>query len=253
MGFTVITGGIGCGKTTLIHSLLGTLNDDVTVGLVSNVREDSGELLNWVLMAFNQPIADMSYPLLYQKFENFVKSEFGAGRRVVLIIDEAQNLGLKTLEELRLLFNINTSKEQLLQLILVGQPELRRQLQSPELVQFTQRISSDFHLEPLPDTEVKNYIMQRIAIAGGERALFSDEACQLIAEASQGIPRTINVLCDRCLTYAFALSAPLVSVTTVQQVLHDKEKYGIFQTGTGELPQDRLRAVPAPHAVNEAH
>lgn len=243
MGFTVITGEVGCGKTTMINHLIDTIEDDVTVGVVSNTREDSGELLNWVLLAFDQPLSDVSYPMLFQQFSNFIKSEYKSGRRVILIIDEAQNLGIKTLEELRLLFNVNPSNAQILQLVLVGQPELKTQLRTPELRQFAQRISSDFHLKALKEEEVSEYILQRIKVAGGESTLFSEEACKLIASESRGIPRVINILCETSLVYAFALSAPLVSKTTVKRVISDRAEFGVFSSDTQDDTRDRLKTV----------
>lgn len=249
MGFTVITGEVGCGKTTLVNQLLTTIDEDVTCGIVSNTREDSGELLNWVLLAFDQPLEDTPYPLLYQQFKNFVNSEHAAGRRVVLIIDEAQNLDVRTLEELRLLFNINPSHTQLLQLVLVGQPELKVKLQAPELRQFAQRISSDFHLKALDEEYVKEYMNQRLTISGSKVFLFSDEACKLIAHHSGGIPRLINILCETSLVYSFAVSAPLVSKTMVERVINDKAEFGIFGSEAEsveepvENPKDRLRSV----------
>lgn len=243
VGFTIITGDVGCGKTTLIHHLLNRLDDNLTVGLVSNTRENSGELLNWVLLALDQPISDLSYPLLYQQFKNFVTEEFAQGRRVVLIIDEAQNLGLETLEELRLLFNINTQKEQLLQLILVGQPQLKQKLQRPELTQFAQRVSSDFHLGPLPHSEVTPYINQRLSVAGSEYFLFSEDACDRIATVSRGVPRVINILCDTALIYAYSTGASMVSIDIINKVIFDKAEYGIFSVDDPERTRDRLKPV----------
>lgn len=243
VGFTVITGDVGCGKTTLIHHLLNRISGDTTIGLVSNTRANSGELLNWVLLAFDQPLSDLSYPMLYQQFRNFVNDEFAHGRRVALIIDEAQNLGLETLEELRLLFNLNTQKEQLLQIILVGQPQLKQQLLRPELTQFAQRVSSDFHLGPLPHDEVAPYINQRLCVAGSKLFLFSEEACDRIATASKGIPRVINILCDTSLIYAFSTGAPLVTEEIINKVIFDKAEYSIFSIDSPEKSRDRLHPV----------
>lgn len=243
VGFTVITGDVGCGKTTLIHHLLDKFDDNKTIGMVSNTRKNSGELLNWILLAFDQPIHDSSYPQLYQQFTKFVKEEFSQNRRVVLIIDEAQNLGVETLEELRLLFNLNTKKEPLLQLILVGQPQLKQQLQRPELSQFAQRVSSDFHLGPLPHDEVVPYLNQRLWVAGSELFLFTPEACDRIATASRGVPRVINILCDTALIYAYSTGAPIVTDEIIQKVIFDKSEYGIFSFGDVEKNRDRLQPV----------
>jgi general secretion pathway protein A len=156
-GFTVVTGEIGSGKTTLLRQLLGGLDQRITVGLVTNVMPGAGRLLEWILLALNQPFENLSYVALYGQLQEFLIAEFAAGRRTVLIIDEAQNLAPEALEELRMLSNINADQAQLLQLILVGQPQLRDILKRPELFQFAQRVSSDFHLPPLNEQEVKVY------------------------------------------------------------------------------------------------
>ena len=148
-GFTVITGEIGSGKTTLLRQLLHSMDDRITVGLISNTMMGQGNLLEWILLSLNQPFDHAKYVALLRQFQEFLISEYEQGRHTVLMIDEAQNLDLAALEELRMLSNINADGAQLLQVILVGQPQLRVMLQRPELVQFAQRITSDFHLGPL--------------------------------------------------------------------------------------------------------
>lgn len=165
-GFTVIAGEIGCGKTTLIRHLLNNIDQDVTVGLISNTQREIGELLQWVLFAFNLEYRDKAKVELYETFVNFIIAEYSKNRRTVLIIDEAQNMASQTLEELRMLSNINADKHQVLQLILVGQPELRETLRRPELVQFAQRIAVDYYLNHLDLEETREYIYHRIKVAG---------------------------------------------------------------------------------------
>ena len=203
-GFTVITGGIGCGKTTLIRHLLTQLLEHVTVGLLSNTRIKEGELLRWVMMALAQPYDQASTMGVFHDFQKFLIDQYAQRRRTILIVDEAQNLSTGTLEELRMLSNINADKDQLLQIILVGQPELREVLQGPDLIQFVQRVSSDFHLPPLDAAEVFDYVRYRVQLAGGQSDLFSRQACKLVAEASKGVPRTINMFCDTALVYAYS-------------------------------------------------
>ncbi len=227
-GFTVITGEIGCGKTTLIRHLLNKLDDNVTVGLVSNTQENNGELLQWVLMAFGQPFEDKAHVALYDQLHKFLIDEYGKGHRTILIIDEAQNLGPKSLEELRMLSNINADKDQLLQLVLVGQPQLKDLLQRPELVQFAQRIASDFHLRTLSKEEVENYIHHRIKVAGCDRQIFSSAACGKVSDACRGIPRLINIICDTALVYGFSSNEMEIPEKTVDDVIRDKSEYGIF-------------------------
>src|SRR5262249_12924528 len=188
-GFTVITGEIGAGKTTLIKHLLNKLPGNITVGLVSNIQGERGDLLSWLLMAFGQEFEGGSYVGLYRRFEDFLTKQHAQNQRTVLIIDEAQNLGVKTLEELRTMSNMNESGRELLQIILSGQPELKALLTRSELVQFAQRVSSDFHLGLLAPKEVPAYIDHRLAVAGATRQLFSDDVFDLIYSVTKGTPR----------------------------------------------------------------
>lgn len=243
-GFTVITGEIGCGKTTLVRHLLNKLDDDtITVGLVSNILSDDGGLLQWILMSLGQPFEGSSYVALFQRLQEFLIGQYAQGRRTVLIIDEAQNLGSKSLEELRMLSNINADKHQLLQLILVGQPQLKSVLQRPELVQFVQRVSSDFHLRALSEQEVARYIEHRISTAGCDLKLFSDAAFRRIFQASRGIPRLVNILCDTALVFGFAMEAPQVTEEIVSSVLENKGQHGVFSIGAADKEGVRLQEV----------
>jgi general secretion pathway protein A len=226
-GFTVITGEIGSGKTTLIRHLLSRLDPKIAVGLISNTPRGTDGLLTWVMMSLNKPF-EGSYPTLFRNFQQFLYEEHNKGRRVILIVDEAQNLGLETLEELRMLSNINADKNQYLQIILVGQPQLKDMLRTPQLVQFAQRVSSDFHLRALNAEEVIQYIDHRLSAVGSTTQLFSDEACIKIAKASRGIPRTINVLCDIALVYGFAMNAQSITVDIVNSVIENKDRFGVF-------------------------
>ena len=144
---TVITGEIGAGKTTLLRHLLRTLPEEFTVGLISNAQGNRGELLHWVLMALGVPTdSQASYVQLFAQFQDFLIEEYASGRRTMLIFDEAQNLSIETLEELRMFSNINADKDELIQLVLVGQPELRDLITQPRLRQFAQRVSAEYHL-----------------------------------------------------------------------------------------------------------
>jgi general secretion pathway protein A len=235
-GFTVITGEIGSGKTTLVRHLLRKINPNMTVGLISNSPQGRQELLQWILMSLEQPF-DGEYPHLFKRLQDFLYGQYATGRRTILIIDEAQNLEPEALEHLRMISNINADKFQILQLILVGQPQLRDLLLAPKLHQFAQRISSDFHLRPLDEREVANYIAFRLQAVGSPRPLFTNEACSLIASASGGVPRMINVLCDTALVYGFANDKKVISDQLVADVIADKQQYSIF-------PVKKISRVP---------
>ncbi|MEZ5929352.1 MAG: AAA family ATPase [Parvularculaceae bacterium] len=236
-GISVITGEVGCGKTTLIHRLLDQLSGTHSVALLSNIQAGRGDLLSWVLMGFGQPFAGKSHVELFEQLQQFFISEYAQGRRVILIIDEAQNLSIDMLEELRMLSNINAGKDQLLQLILAGQPQLKDLLNRPDMLQLAQRIGSDFHLTPLSREEVDAYIDTRLSIAGARRRIFSEDAIDLIAEQSKGVPRVINVIADTALVYAFSAQQPTVDGEIVRNVIRDKYEFGVFGIAArGEQP-----------------
>ena len=223
LGFTVVTGEIGSGKTTLIRTLLDQMEEEITVGLVSNTQcESFEELLRWILFAFSVEYKKQDKVELYELFMEFLLAEYAAGRRTVLIIDEAQNLTPGTLEQLRMLSNVNAKKDELLQTILVGQPDLRELLKLPQLQQFAQRIGIDYHLKPLTTKETKGYILHRLIVAGGSPRIFPEETCELIWKSTNGIPRLINVLCDTALVYAFADQQHEVSVELMRDVINDR-------------------------------
>jgi general secretion pathway protein A len=226
-GFTVITGEIGSGKTTLLRYLLRRITPSVTVGLISSSPQGRHELLQMILMSLEQSF-EGDYPILFKRLQDFLYGQYANGRRTILIIDEAQNLEPDALEHLRMLSNINADKFQILQLILVGQPQLREMLMSPRLHQFAQRISSDFHLRPLDAKEVAKYITFRLKAVGSKQPLFTEEACALIANATGGVPRMINVLCDTALVYGFAGDSTVVGQQIVRQVIADKQQHSMF-------------------------
>src|SRR5690625_1602323 len=243
---TVITGEIGAGKTTLLRRLLAEIPENLTVGLVSNMQEGRGELLHWVMMALGQEFdADEPYVVLFKRFQEFLVRAYAEGRRVVLVVDEAQNLGSAALEELRMYTNINADKDELLQLVLVGQPQLRELLSHPDLVQFTQRISADFHLEPLSETETANYIQRRLEIAGATRQIFTDEACARICQVTGGVPRLVNILCDICLVYGFAEDRQEIDVDVLDEILSSAERRGIFGQFDGKDMAQPERVAPS--------
>ncbi|MGG7566704.1 ExeA family protein [Rhodovulum sp. DZ06] len=249
---TVITGEVGAGKTTLLRRLLSEIPDEYSIGLISNATGGRGELLHWVMMSLGQDVPQgATYVQAFRQFQDFLVDEYRQGRRTALIFDEAQNLQEETLEELRMFSNINADKDELLQLILVGQPELRELVHRPHLSQFAQRIASEFHLRALNEGETKGYIDHRLTVAGAERQVFDEDACILVHAACRGVPRLINQLCDYALVYAFAEELDMVDAGVVREVLEDRREFGVFSDPDVVLgpnaPQARPRAPkPAP-------
>ena len=223
-GFCVITGDIGAGKTTLVRSVLQNLDMPVHVGLVSNTQcESFEELLRWILLSFELDYQDKDKVQMYDEFVQFLIHQFQSGRPVTLIIDEAQNLSLELLEQLRMLSNVNTEKGQILQTILVGQPELWELLKDPKMIQFAQRISYDYFLKQLGDAEtVQKYIEHRLRMAGSDQNVFEPKTFKLISEATSGVPRLINLLCDSALVYAYGEDLDAVTFDVVERVVKDK-------------------------------
>lgn len=225
---TVITGDVGAGKTTLVQYLLQSIVDQVEIGLISNAQGGRGELLQWILHAFSVPFDPTnSYVQLFQVLQEHLLSVYAKGKRVILIIDEAQNLNKETIEELRMLTNINSNKDELLQLILVGQPEFRDMIRLPELRQFVQRVGANYHLTGMSAETVAGYIEHRLQVAGGTGSEIDSSAFELIHEASNGVPRLVNQLCDLGLVYAFSADQPTVTSDTIQAVIDD----GVFLGG----------------------
>lgn len=236
-GFTVISGEVGCGKTTLINRLLEEVDQQLTVGLINFTHNSFGELAEWIMMAFGLEYKGKSKVELYDDFVKFLISEYAAGRPVVLIVDEAQNMGVRGLEEVRMLSNVNAQKEHLLHLILVGQPELRDLLQRPELRQLTQRVSVAYHINRLSPKEVHDYITHRMTVAGGRPEIFTPQAMRIIAHAAEGIPRLVNTFCDLALVYGFSEGQPVIDRKVMRAVIQDRLRMG--------LPVGRLKR-PAP-------
>lgn len=236
-GLTVITGHVGAGKTTLLRQLLRELdNNKITVGLLNNTMNFNEHLIRWVASAFNLPFEGRESIAVFRDFQQFVIAEYAACRQTLLIIDEAQNLSDKSLEEIRLLTNINADQDQLLKIVLIGQPELLQQLSSPHLAQIAQRVSVEYHLEPLTRLEAALYIRHRMQVAGGYGDVFSEDAIDAIFETSGGVPRLINTLCDQALVYAFAMDESQVMAAAIQAVAAGRRIGGI-QGRVADQPQ----------------
>jgi len=224
---TVITGEIGSGKTTLIMAVLEKVQNQCTVGLITNTHSAFGDLLTWVLASFDIPHGSKNKAERYQIFTRFLAEEHKKQRRVILIVDEAQNMDIDTLEELRLLSNINVADQIKLQMILVGQPELVDKLNQPELVQFAQRISIEYHLKPLNFEETRNYIAHRLLIAGANSTIFNEAALAAIYFYTEGVPRLINNICDLAMVFAFAAETKKIGWKTITEVVNERKTGGI--------------------------
>lgn len=244
---TLITGEVGAGKTTLLHHLLKSVDEDVQIAMISNAHQDRGELIRWTLIALDQPVdPNAAYVDLFAQFQQYLIAEYARGRRVILIFDEAQNLSREALEELRMFTNINSNKDELLQLVLVGQPELRDLVLRPDLRQFAQRVAASFHLPSMDADMVRDYINHRLTVAGSTRNIFQAPACELIHEATGGVPRLVNQLCDLSMVYTFTRGVQNVSRSIVAQVLAD----GVFFGGgtfadTPPAPTHTTEQVPS--------
>lgn len=235
-GFTVVTGEIGAGKTTLVRSLLNKLDDEYLIGLINNTSESFGQLMEWVLDALEIRSSATDNAGRYRDYVDFVIEQHAKGKKIVLIVDEAQNLSVKALEELRLLSNVNIDADIFMQLVLTGQPELSDKLNLPELEQFAQRIGVEYHLRALSYPETQKYIEHRMEVAGADHKIFTNEACAAIFCYSEGVPRRINNLCDFALVYAFADDSKEVNVNTVIDMIKDKRSSTIIKMKESQNP-----------------
>jgi type II secretory pathway predicted ATPase ExeA len=215
-GFVVITGEIGSGKTTLIESFLKEIQTDVVVAQINQTQVNAVDFLQAVLVQFGFSPFKMKKAELIATLNNFLIEQHGAGRKVLLIVDEAQNLSQRVLEEIRLLSGVETTKEKVLRIILAGQPELNDKLDAPELIQLAQRIRLRFHLATLSSAEMRAYIEHRLEVAGAaDRQIFAEDTFNEIYRYTGGVPRLVNTLCDTSMMSAFASNRDGVTVGDV--------------------------------------
>jgi putative secretion ATPase (PEP-CTERM system associated) len=244
-GFVVITGEIGSGKTTLLQTLLRGLDTQTTVGRIVNTILEPRELLETIMIDFGLEAQGRSKPLMLRDLAQYLVDQRLAGRMVLLVIDEAQNLSLGALEELRMLSNLETEKSKLMQIVLVGQPNLRDKLAAPELEQLRQRITVSYHLLPLDAGETANYINHRLRRAAlGPPLEFPRQVTDVIHARSRGVPRIINVICDAALVFGYAEERRQIDDTLIADVLSELELTGVLQAETEPEPAD----VPPPPA-----
>jgi type II secretory pathway predicted ATPase ExeA len=221
-GFVVITGEIGSGKTTLIETFLKELEQDVVVAQINQTQISPIEFLQTALAQFGFSPFRMRKAELLATLNQFLIEQYANGRKVLLIVDEAQNLSNKVLEEVRLLSGVETTKEKVLRIILAGQPELNEKLDSPELVQLRQRVRLRFHLTALSEPDTVEYVRHRLRIAGAEdREIFEPETFPVIFRYTGGIPRLVNTLCDTALLAAFAQDRTSVSTEDMQAAVNE--------------------------------
>ena len=220
-GFVSIIGEVGTGKTTLLHTLFNELDKKINTVFIFNTRINFNQLLQNILIELElNPKSTNKSELLYQ-LNDFLIEKLSLGENVALIIDEAQNLSSAVLEELRMLSNLETDKEKLIQIILVGQPELDFKLRSPNLRQLKQRIGINCYLTPLNHKECMNYISHRLYVVASDNSVFTPEALKLICEFSHGIPRLINIICDNALVTGYGKGERIIDHAIVKEVIAD--------------------------------
>jgi general secretion pathway protein A len=228
-GFVVVTGEIGSGKTTLINFLLGKIPYGVEVGIINRTDASALQFIKMVCQEFEINVRDRDKADMLDALNLFLLEHFATKTRVVLIVDEAQNLPRKTLEEIRMLSNLEADKHHLIQIIMVGQPELRSILRQKGMEQFAQRVTVHCHLDGLPHDEVKEYIHHRLKVAGAANLeMFTEDAIALISEESRGIPRLINIICDSALVFGYADGQKVIEKSVIEAVIKSRQAGGLF-------------------------
>lgn len=253
-GFVQLTGEVGTGKTTIVRTLLAQKLENVDIAMIHNPRQNEIEFVASILdeLGVDYPgrggdPSTHSIKTLVDALNQHLLASHAAGRRTVLIIDEAQNLPTPVLEQVRLLTNLETTKEKLLRIMLIGQPELVELLNRPELRQLASRITARFHLTPLTVVETMQYIIHRLHVVGGPSDLFTDAAMRSVHRYARGIPRQINIICDRSLLGAYARGLRAVTPAIVDQAAVEVTGVQTSQSASGWLAKRlRPRAVPLP-------
>jgi general secretion pathway protein A len=244
-GFIVITGEVGSGKTTLIKYLMNRLDKrPIKTAMLFNTNIGPHEFLEIILREWNLKFVEKDKTALYETLNNFLIQEYSRKNKVLLIVDEAQNLPSETLEEIRMISNLNDEKQPLLHIILLGQPSLRVRLNQSILEQLRQRIAVHYHLGALDYEDTVSYVRHRLKTAGSQNIdIFMPDALSLIYEYSKGIPRVINVICDTALVYGFAEGFATINKSIIENVVEDRIKGGLFFMDSIDAPDPGLDSV----------
>ena len=243
-GFVVITGEVGAGKTTLVKQILSELDENVIAAHVFQTQLNDVEFLQAVLVEFGFKPFQAPKAELLDTLNSFLIEQFQAGRQIVLIVDDAHNLGLKTLEEIRMLSGLETSKEKIVHIMLVGQPQLNDLLDRPELEQLRQRVRLRYHIKPLSQNDTKDYIQHRLKIAGAEgEEIFDASAYPIVHEYTGGLPRLINSLCDTALVVAYADGQTRVSKEVLRSAIEELQwpTFAAREAASKRKPKGRTR------------
>jgi len=239
-GFVVVSGEVGAGKTTLINYLLRKIPQAIQVGVINNTLVQPQELLRMICQEFDLDITNGEKTVLLNRFYNYLLEKYSKHERVILIIDEAQNLPEKSLEEIRMLSNLESEKEHLIQMILVGQPQLRDKLRKKSMEQLFQRVTVACHLNALDLDQVYKYIHHRLTVAGAQNLdIFDPEALNAIFKHSLGIPRLINILCDSALVYGYADDVRIIGRELIDTVAQARS-LGVIEDSQESLSKERM-------------